>query len=979
MDQKWSRPANWLEGVVPANGDRVVIRSGATVNDLAGLTLDGVEFNASEYAGIAGNPFTISGSNAVVINGPWPLARIEPPVRFTAANPTINAISSAPTLEMFRLTLAGGTLNVTGPAHIRFGPIDEEGPASLRLSGQEIVLNGPNSITGTIEVNAGLVRVMTASAFGSSGSGTIVGPDGALAVEVFGDCAEPITVNGGAIGSSFPMRCPLNISGTVRFSGDFNTPISGSGRMRIPNSVFVTLWNPGSTFTGGVELDYQATLTLVAPEVIPDASEVTMRSQYSRLQLLSSPETIRRLDCGGEAQVVIRPGAGQLRVLEPSSVAGCRLDFYPRDITWPEGEITLLRNDSGSPIRGDFVDYREGTALMGHVLTYAGGAGFDVSLLPPYGVGRREVLSMESIIAVNQTSTGLMRMRIFDQAGNPLPNARMSFVVLEPACGSFGGQPRAYSRSDSQGVAQSPPFTASPPGNVVCFIESRVDGGGVTAALTVYDPATLAIGMVPAQLVVQPGATLELAADVRAGQSNLNLLGLAVSWEVQSESGGASAQLAASTSLTGTEPYPNQNRARMSAVANGMEGSYLVRARVGPAVGTLRVQQGSAPPPATRSTRLIAPDGKPITLNVFTTESACVISRAQVIDPRAALFTPEGAPPAALAFPHGWLDFRLDNCGTGQPLSVVVEYPDPLPPTATYWKNGPTPDNRTPHWYPMPGRIDGNRFTFTITDGGLGDDDLTANGSITDMGGLAFNGGTLQDLWWSGTAENGWGMSIIQHGDMLFANVYVYDSAGRPMWLVIPGGAWNAAHTAFTGALYIPHGSPFYAYDVSRFNIGTAVGTATFTFSGENNAVFDYTINGVAGRKNITRLAFGRPETLGASALGDLWWGGVAQNGWGITVLQQLRTLFSLWYTYDASGAPTWYVMPGGEWTSSETYEGRIYRAVGSAWVGATYDPGQHRTIDLGSYRLRFAGGSATLEYTIDGRSGSVPLTRLGF
>jgi len=40
-----------------------------------------------------------------------------------------------------------------------------------------------------------------------------------------------------------------------------------------------------------------------------------------------------------------------------------------------------------------------------------------------------------------------------------------------------------------------------------------------------------------------------------------------------------------------------------------------------------------------------------------------------------------------------------------------------------------------PHWYILPASIAGNTATFTITDGGLGDDDLAANGSIVDQGG----------------------------------------------------------------------------------------------------------------------------------------------------------------------------------------------------------------------------------------------------
>ena len=38
----------------------------------------------------------------------------------------------------------------------------------------------------------------------------------------------------------------------------------------------------------------------------------------------------------------------------------------------------------------------------------------------------------------------------------------------------------------------------------------------------------------------------------------------------------------------------------------------------------------------------------------------------------------------------------------------------------------------------------------------------------------------LQDMWWSGPAENGWGMSVVQHGDRLFAAIYAYDADGAP-------------------------------------------------------------------------------------------------------------------------------------------------------------------------------------------------------
>ena len=238
---------------------------------------------------------------------------------------------------------------------------------------------------------------------------------------------------------------------------------------------------------------------------------------------------------------------------------------------------------------------------------------------------------------------------------------------------------------------------------------------------------------------------------------------------------------------------------------------------------------------------------------------------------------------------------------------------------------------------------------------------------------------TWQDMWWVGSAENGWGMSIVQHRDVLFAVIYAYDDAGKPTWFVIPGGSWNATRTEFTGLAYVPTGSPFYAYDPSRFLVGPSVGTVRLAFSGPDNATLDYTLNGKSGHKSLERNLFGPPDITSPSGVGDMWWGGPAQDGWGIAVLQQYRTLFTVWFTYDGTGAPTWYVMPAGVWTDAQTYEGRVFRANSSSWLGAPYDATRFKTTDVGSFRVRFAGDSATFDYTVEGRSGSIPLMRYSF
>ena len=236
-----------------------------------------------------------------------------------------------------------------------------------------------------------------------------------------------------------------------------------------------------------------------------------------------------------------------------------------------------------------------------------------------------------------------------------------------------------------------------------------------------------------------------------------------------------------------------------------------------------------------------------------------------------------------------------------------------------------------------------------------------------------------QDMWWGGSAENGWGMSIVQHADTLFSVLYAYDAAGKPTWYVMPGGTWDADKRVYSGPVYFPHGTPFTDYRAADFSAGDPVGHATLRFVDGGNAELEFIVGATTVRKRITRQVFGLPENATLTGLGDMWWGGPAQNGWGLAVLQQYRALFSVWFTYDAAGMPTWFVLPTGFWRDAQTYEGRIYRAAGSQWLGKAYDASAFRTTDVGFYRLHFANGALTFDYTIEGRSGTMPVVRQPF
>jgi hypothetical protein len=365
------------------------------------------------------------------------------------------------------------------------------------------------------------------------------------------------------------------------------------------------------------------------------------------------------------------------------------------------------------------------------------------------------------------------------------------------------------------------------------------------------------------------------------------------------------------------------------------------------------------------------------TLSVQGTIPSCHLGQVAMFYPAATQVT-VGLPKYIVA-PYGAFAFSAENCGASRAVGFTVEYPKPLPPTAQWWKFGTTINNRVPHWYVIPSHVAGNSISFTITDGEEGDNDLTPNGKIADLGLLAIPGGMFQDLWWAGAVEDGWGMSIVQHGDVLFTNLFVYDANGAAVWYVMPGGSWNTSHTAFHGNVYLPKGSSYFAYDVSKFNIGAALGSATITFADANTATLDYTISGASGHKDITRIPFGPDGPPTDQPMGDLWWGGVAQNGWGLAVLQQVDTLFMLWFTYDANGNATWFAMPSGQWSARNDYRGTIFKSAGAPWLGVPYDASRHTVTAGGTFRFLFGGDTATFSYTLDGRNGSIPLTRIPF
>ena len=107
--------------------------------------------------------------------------------------------------------------------------------------------------------------------------------------------------------------------------------------------------------------------------------------------------------------------------------------------------------------------------------------------------------------------------------------------------------------------------------------------------------------------------------------------------------------------------------------------------------------------------------------------------------------------PKDVNFSFGFFKFEIEGVGLGN-TSKVTFYFTAEEKIDTYYKFGPTPNDQSNHWYKFlydgqtGAEIVGKTITLYFVDGGKGDDDLSANGTISDIGGpgVFINTGSIE-------------------------------------------------------------------------------------------------------------------------------------------------------------------------------------------------------------------------------------------
>ena len=123
----------------------------------------------------------------------------------------------------------------------------------------------------------------------------------------------------------------------------------------------------------------------------------------------------------------------------------------------------------------------------------------------------------------------------------------------------------------------------------------------------------------------------------------------------------------------------------------------------------------------------------------------------------------------------------------------------------------------------------------------------------------------VTDLWWN-PDESGWGVNVIQQGNIVFATFFVYDSANKAHWYVASNltaaQATNSSIT-FQGSLLESTG-PFFgaAFDPNAV-VRNTVGTATLQFTLPSAGILTYTVNGTTVTKQIVRQTWAVNDATG--------------------------------------------------------------------------------------------------------------------
>ena len=327
-----------------------------------------------------------------------------------------------------------------------------------------------------------------------------------------------------------------------------------------------------------------------------------------------------------------------------------------------------------------------------------------------------------------------LRVRLLDVNNAPMVGVSVSFVA--PASGAAATLSALTALTDANGEA-SVTVTANGTAGSYAVTASVLAGAYTTSfALTntaapVVAGALAAVAGTPQSAPVGTAFAQPLRVRLLDG-SNVPMAGVSIGFAAPAS--GASGTLSAPTALTDAN-----GDATITVTANATAGSYSVTATHAGFTASFALRNTAAPVGSGGGGSPLvisgpSPGGQgTVTVTVQSPPANAYFSQSTFANEAGA-----GVPPLTdYRFPYGLTGFVLENVGQGGSVTLRIQYPSPVPAGAEYWKYGRTKPAGAPHWHRIPMvSVSADTIEITLTDGGTGDTDAQADGTITDPGGL---------------------------------------------------------------------------------------------------------------------------------------------------------------------------------------------------------------------------------------------------
>ena len=504
-----------------------------------------------------------------------------------------------------------------------------------------------------------------------------------------------------------------------------------------------------------------------------------------------------------------------------------------------------------------------------------------------------------------------------------------------------GGPPSFYDQGDTNfaGTISVPAYVPSVEGD--CALTATLTRLGITlplADVVTYDPAGVRVE--PGEISIRPGDSVTIDAFVKTG-NGIPFRSVPVSWQALGTPGGVGP-----TSFTAPNSTGPSGDMPLQLTGNAAEGTYSLSVTMSGITRTIRVNQGSASM-VSQATRLdiASGDGQVAAIGTVLPQPLQVRLRDSNGQPLA------GAP----------VEFVLDASGPAGAFTGSVG----ASAFAMTDANGLAQVGFTPTIGVGQGTVYARVYdtaSQAYVSVALHFTSTFANGAST---------ADFQDIWWN-PAQSGWGFAIAQSNAKLFEVLYTYDAAGQPTWFAATDATWTTGFgSTSVGNLYAPTSSPYYAYDAARFNAGAPPTNLSVAFADPQRAQLTTSVLDGGVARSLQRYVFADRSAV-ARGVGGMWWGGPAQNGWGLSIFEQGNALFVAWFTYDAAGKPLWFSMSEGNWTGN-TWSGPVFKSIRGA-------AGQVATTSVGTFSIAFTGtGTGSFHFDVEGHQGTVAVQRFLF